>query len=332
MIPHPDFLKNIIHLFKKDKIGFVQTPQYYKNNSLNEITEGAWDQQRFFFGPIMKGKNNVNSAFICGTNFAIRRVALEEVGGMCEDNIAEDFLTSLSIHQKGWQSEYIPQVMVEGLAPEDLLSYYKQQLRWSRGSLEVLFGSNPLFKKGLSIAQKIQYLSSALYYFNGVIILIDMSMPLLFLFFGLEPVATSTTAFAIFFIPYMFVNLYTLFITSNQTITFKTFSFAQSSFALQQLAIKSVLLKQQMSFSVTPKRAQEGNFLFLAYPHLGYCVLMIFAIGFGIYRDGFNPSVITNMTWGLFNITLFVPFILASYNWKNLFYMKKIILLSLQSG
>jgi cellulose synthase (UDP-forming) len=318
MVPHRNFLTTVLPYFNDPNVGFVQTPQYYKNHQTNAITEGAWDQQRLFFGPIMQGKDKHNAAFICGTNFAIRRIALHQVGGMCEDNIAEDFLTSLSVHQKGWTSCYIPHVLVEGLAPEDLLSYYKQQLRWARGSLEVLFASNPFFKKGLTFAQKIQYLSSALYYLNGVVIVIDMIMPLFFLFFGIEPVVSTTVNFAIFFIPYMFLSMYTLSTVSANSITLKGLSFSQSSWALQLLALKSVLLKQKMGFAVTSKSALSGNFVSLAYPHFAYILLVIIGIGIGIGREGINPSVLTNIAWALFNVILFVPFILVALPNPNL--------------
>src|SRR5579883_1123657 len=99
MIAYPDFLEKTIPYFQDKKIGFVQTPQYYINHDKNAVTRGAWDQQELFFGPIMVGKEHSNAAFICGTNVVIRRKTLEQVGGMCEDNIAEDFLTSLFIHQ-----------------------------------------------------------------------------------------------------------------------------------------------------------------------------------------------------------------------------------------
>src|SRR5579871_6135388 len=83
----PDFLSTVLPYFTDPKVGFVQTPQYYQNNAINTVSAGSWEQQEFFFGPIMRGKDTSNSAFICGTNFAIRRIALEQVGGMDEKNI-----------------------------------------------------------------------------------------------------------------------------------------------------------------------------------------------------------------------------------------------------
>lgn len=319
MEPHTDFIEKTIYYFQDSAVGFVQSPQYYKNYKKNIITGSAWEQQEFFFGPIMEGKDQHNSSFICGTNFVVRRHALVEVGGMCEDNIAEDFLTSLFIHQKKWRSMYVPYVLAEGLAPEDLLSYYKQQLRWARGSLEILFKHNPFFKKGLMWTQRIQYLSSALYYFNGVIVLIDMIIPLVFLFTGVQAVTTSTTSFAIFFIPFILSSLYTLYRISEGSLSFRAISFSQSIWTLQLTAVISVILGRKTTFNVTPKKAQQGNFISLAYPHIFYAVLVFLASVVGIYREGLNPAVLTNVAWGILNVTMFMPFIAASYRWSSLF-------------
>jgi cellulose synthase (UDP-forming) len=319
MAPHADFLEKTIPYFADQNVAFIQTPQFYNNKELNQVTGGAWEQQELFFGPIMKGKEKSNAVFICGTNVAIRRVPLEQVGGMCEDNIAEDFLTSFFIHQKGWKSYYVSEVLAEGSAPEDLLSYCKQQLRWARGSLEVFFTFNPLFRRGLTWAQKIEYLSSAMYYVNGIIVMIDALIPIVSLATGIQPVAGTTTSFAFFFLPFMFLNMYTLYLATNGAVTFRALSFSMSSWSLQLQAIKSVILKQKMGFAITPKKALEGNFLFLAFPHLFYFAIILIAGYAAVVREGFTPSVITNITWGAFNILMFLPFIKAAYNWNALF-------------
>jgi cellulose synthase (UDP-forming) len=308
------FLKRMIPYFSKQEIGFVQSPQYYANHEKNLITQASWEQQELFYGPIMRGKDSYNSAFICGTNVAIRRSALLAVGGMVEDSITEDFLTSIYIHQKGYKSVYIPEVLATGLAPEDLLSYYKQQRRWARGSLEVLFRENPFFKRGLTMKQRWQYLSSALYYLNGLVILIDMFMPLIFLFLGVKPVSSSTINFAFYFIPFMFLNMLTLYLASDKYITFRAIAFSQASFTLQLSALLSAITGRKDRFSITAKKGLSGNFAHLAYPHIIYGVVVVIGSVIAIYREGLDPSVVTNLAWAFFNITLFYPFIKASFN------------------
>ncbi len=309
MVPQPEFLQKIMPAFADPHLAFVQTPQFYSNAPDSMISGSAWEQQALFFGPIMEGKDQSNAAFICGTNVAIRRTALEEVGGMCEDNIAEDFLTSLRIHQKGWKSLYHSEVLCTGLAPCDILSYVKQQLRWARGSLEVLFGSNPVFKPGLKWKQKLEYLSSGLYYLNGLVVAIDIAVPIACLFFGWRPVEASTTNFAALFLPFIFLNLITLSLVTQHTVSFRALAFSQSSWVIQLQALWAVLRRKNIGFVVTPKQAQTGNFLNLAAPHLMYILLGTVALAVGVWREGFSPSVLANGSWVLFNSIMFLPFI-----------------------
>jgi cellulose synthase (UDP-forming) len=260
----------------------------------------------------MTGKNRLNSAFMCGTNMVLRREAILQAGGMCEFNIAEDFLTSLFIHNKGWNSLYVPKVLAEGLAPEDFLSYYKQQFRWTRGSLEVIFKYNPLFMRGLSWSQRFQYLISASYYLSGVIVLVDAMLPIIFLLTGAVAVVTSTMALAFVFLPYIFIALYTLQITSNFTFTYEAIAFSLSSFYIQIKAIFAILTNEKTSFAVTSKKQIQGNFLYLSIPQLVYCGLLLVALAVGFVREGVSASLLANLAWGLVNVAAFLPFILAS--------------------
>ncbi len=311
-VPYTNFLKEVMGYFVDDKMGFVQTPQFYHNQKLNMVTQTAWDQQSLFFGPIMKGKNRLNSAFMCGTNMAVSRKALEDAGGMCEFNIAEDFLTSLFVHQKGWKSVYVPQVLAEGLAPEDFLSYYKQQYRWTRGSLEVIFKYNPLFRRGLSWPQKFQYLISASYYLSGIVVLLNALLPIVFLFTGATVVATSSMALAFVFLPYIFLNLYVLQLTSNYAYTYRAIAFSLSSFYIQIRAVIAVLMNQKTSFAVTSKHALSGNFLYLTIPQSAYIALALAGGAVAFLREGLSAALIANAAWVTVNIVAFLPFIIAS--------------------
>ena len=311
-VPHPDFLQKTVGYFADPKMAFVQTPQYYVNFATNMVTEAAWEQQQLFFGPLCKGKNRLGSVFMCGTNMVLRRTAVIEAGGMCETNIAEDFLTSLFIHERGWKSAYVPEVLAEGLAPEDFLSYYKQQFRWARGSLEVIFRYNPLLRRGLSWPQRIQYLASASYYLSGFVVVINAAMPLIFFFTGLVPFQISTMNLAAAFIPYIFLNLYILQVSSNFTYTFRALSFSVSSFWLQIRAVTAVLIKEKTVFAVTSKTAIQGNFLIYATPHLIYFGLTLIGLGYATWREGISAALVTNLAWALLNCVIFSQFVAAA--------------------
>lgn len=311
-IPKPELLSRMMGYFADENVAFVQSPQYYKNHAQNQVTGGAWEQQALFFGAICKGKDASNTTFMCGTNMVVRRIALLQAGGMSEESIAEDFLTSLLIHENGWKSVYVPEVLAEGLAPEDFLSYYKQQHRWARGSLEVIFRYNPLFRRGLSVAQRIQYLSSSSFYLSGLIVFMNAMLPLVYFYFGAEPLQISTMTLALIFIPYLFIVLYTVQLTSNFSYTFRALSFTLSSFPIHMQAVWQILTGKKSGFAVTSKRKLAGNYTYLVTPHLAYIGLVALGIAVALFREGPTASVLTNTAWAFIYIAVFIPFILAA--------------------
>ncbi len=310
-VPHTQFLRKTMCYFVDKKLGFVQTPQFYKNAYVNAVALSSWEQQEIFFGPICRGKNRFNAVTMCGTNMVIRREALVGVGGMAE-SIAEDFVTGVFIHEKGWKSVYVPEVLAEGLAPEDFLSYTKQQFRWTRGALDVLFKYNLFFRRGLTFMQKIQYLSSVTYFLSGVVVLMNILLPVLFLYTGIIPVKIDTMLLALIFIPYMFLTIGVLASTSNRRFSFRALSFSMGAFWIHIQALWSVVTKQKVSFAITSKVGLEGNFLHLTLPHILYVALALGSVPVALMREGLSASVINNLAWAAFDVGILLPYIFAS--------------------
>ncbi len=311
-IPHRDFLRKTASYFSDPRMGFVQTPQFYRNYADNFVTRSSWEQQEIFFGPICKGKNRLNAATMCGTNMVIRREALEAVGGMDTRSIAEDFITGLHIHQAGYRSVYVPEVLAEGLATEDLLTYSKQQFRWARGALDVVFRWNPLFMRKLTWAQRIQYLSSASFYLTGLFVVIDALLPIVYLYAGLVPVEVSGMVLAGIFLPYFFFTLYMIQRASNFTFSFSSLCFSMGSFMIHLRALFSALTLRKSAFTVTQKSRIGGTFITLVLWHIAYIAIVIAGIPLAFAREGFTASLINNAAWTLLNITIFIPFIRAA--------------------
>lgn len=318
-VPHKDFLKKTVGYFCDPLMGFVQTPQYYKNYDANLTTEGAWDQQELFYGPICRGKNRLNSVTMCGTNMVISREALAEVGGMCTESIAEDFATGLFIHARGWKSTYVSEVLAEGLAPADFFSYYKQQSRWARGALDIIFKYNVFKMKGITFAQRIQYLSSVSFFFSGLVVALNMLLPIVFLYTGLIPLQISSMLLAAVFLPYIFLILFILSSTSGYRFSFTSLSFANSGFFIHIQAFFEAIAQRKNSFFITPKDSIKGDFLHLVMPQLIYISILIIGIPVALMREGLTPSLINNVAWASVNIGIFIPYMFAAapaLGWK----------------
>ena len=193
-IVYPNFLDQTLGFFEDDKVGFVQVSQGYYNQYRSFVANGAAEQTYHFYGPYQMGFLGLGSAVAIGANCVFRRKALESIGGHAV-SLAEDFLTSLKIHAKGWKSIYNPVIVSRGIVPEDLNSFCNQQLKWSRGAFEVLFSEFPKYFSKLSFGQKLVYFSIGTYYLTGVCTLFFMLVPFFYFFFGALPLNMNLSDF-----------------------------------------------------------------------------------------------------------------------------------------
>ncbi len=311
-IPMRDWLKRMAGYFIDSSVAFAQSPQYYRNHTKTYVANAAWQQQTLFFGPICRGKDRLNALFMCGTNMLIRRTALESVGGMRQDSITEDLATSLHMHAAGWKSVYVPRILARGLAPEDLGSYCQQQFRWARGSLEVLLKHNPLLLRGLTWQQRIQYLASVTYYLNGVVVLVDAALPLFYFYGGYIPIRSATMAIALIFVPYIYTTLYMLQLMSSFAFSFNAIAFSIGSWQVYLWAFIVTVLRIPSTFKVTAKERRDASYVGLVALHVLYALAISIGIGWAARREGISSALITNASWGLLYIVLFVPFVRGS--------------------
>ncbi|HEY0158738.1 MAG TPA: glycosyltransferase family 2 protein [Thermoanaerobaculia bacterium] len=185
-IPFPELLDRVLGYFADEEVGFVQVAQAYGNAGESFVARAAAEQTFAFYGPIMQGMHGTGTAVAIGANCTFRRKALESIGGHGL-GLAEDLVTSIRLHARGWTSIYVPEVLSRGLVPSDLDSYLKQQLKWSRGVYEVLFREYPRAFRSLTAYQKISYFMIGSYYLVGVTSLIFLSVPLIYLIFRKQP-------------------------------------------------------------------------------------------------------------------------------------------------
>ncbi|HEU4889879.1 MAG TPA: glycosyltransferase [Thermoanaerobaculia bacterium] len=185
-VPFPQFLDRVLGYFDDEEVGFVQVAQAYGNARESFVARAAAEQTYAFYGPILQGMHGTGTAVAIGANCTFRRTALDSIGGHGL-GLAEDLVTSIRLHAKGWKSVYVPEVLSRGLVPADLDSYLKQQLKWSRGVYEVLFREYPRAFRALTAYQKISYFMIGSYYLVGVTSLIFLAVPLIYLFTGRQP-------------------------------------------------------------------------------------------------------------------------------------------------
>jgi cellulose synthase (UDP-forming) len=196
-IPFPGFLHQTLGYFADPEVGFVQVCQAYYNQYRSFTAAGAAEQTYTFYGPSQMALHGMGSAVAIGANCTFRRKALESIGGH-GIGLAEDLITSIRIHAAGWKSVYNPVIVSRGLVPEDLGSFCKQQLKWSRGLFEVAFSELPRLWTRLRFWQKISYATISTYYMVGVTMMIFVLLPFLFFATGVLPANMRIVDFIVY--------------------------------------------------------------------------------------------------------------------------------------
>jgi cellulose synthase/poly-beta-1,6-N-acetylglucosamine synthase-like glycosyltransferase/beta-mannanase len=204
--PVPEFLDVIVPYFTDEKIGFVQVVQAYSNQGDSLIARGAAQQTFQFYGPMMMTMNHYGTVLAIGANCTFRRAALESIGGHAA-GLSEDMHTAMRLHAKGWRSVYVPAVLTYGLVPSTLSAYYKQQLKWARGTFELLVTTFPELFRNFTWRQRLHYFTIPFHYFSGVIFLINFLVPILSLVMGVIPLKVDILSFTLVGLPFITATL-----------------------------------------------------------------------------------------------------------------------------
>lgn len=122
-----------------------------------------------FYGSIHRGLDRWGGAFFCGSAAVLRRKALDDAGGFSGKSITEDAETALVVHAKGWESMYLNRAMIAGLQPETMSTMITQRGRWATGMMQIFRLQNPLFRRGLSMTQRLCYLNCISFWFFPLI-------------------------------------------------------------------------------------------------------------------------------------------------------------------
>ncbi|MCF7865857.1 glycosyltransferase [Candidatus Woesearchaeota archaeon] len=154
-IPKKDFLKIIVEPFQNPKVAIVQGRQGFINTEKNLITKFAAYLLMIHHTILMPINHKFNSVFFCGTGGAIRKKAIDDVGGWNADSITEDSDLSVKILSKGYKNVYV-KFETPSEVPETIEAFLKQQQRWTFGNIRVFIDNAKqiIFSKKFKFGQK----------------------------------------------------------------------------------------------------------------------------------------------------------------------------------
>lgn len=279
-VPFPEFLDRVLGHFSDPRVGFVQVAQAYYNQDRSFTAAAAAEQTYAFYGPGLMGLHGHGASVAIGANCTFRRSALASIGGHGV-GLAEDLITAIRLHAGGWRSIYVPEVVSRGLVPEDLGSYYKQQLKWSRGVYEVLFTEIPQLWFRLTWRQRLAYLTIGTYYLCGVSTAVYLVFPYLYLWTGVQPATMRFAGFLMAVAPvgaigtaiYMFVQRWLCDAGTERGMHWRGLALKIACWPVFLAGTVLGIVRAEIPYVPTAKQAVRGRFFRLAWPHLVLLVL-----------------------------------------------------------
>jgi cellulose synthase (UDP-forming) len=210
-VPRRSFLQMTLGWFLRDsRLGLVQTPHQFYSPDPFERNLGQFrrvpNEDELFHRLVQDGNDLWNASFFCGSCAILRRIALDEIGGIAVETVTEDAHTALRMQRFGWNTAYINIPQASGLATESLAAHIGQRIRWARGMTQILRIENPLFASGLSLSQKLCYLNATTHFLFALPRLIFLTVPLVYLLLGDVNIYGYTWAILAYAFPHLVLS------------------------------------------------------------------------------------------------------------------------------
>lgn len=112
----------------------LQFPQFYRNAGQMDVHS----ELNYYFNHHLYRPFNRKRALSTGAYAVIRRSDILSLGGWSGASLTEDAQMGVLMHQRGFRSQFIPEVIATGLLPTSLNDLMCQRRRWIYGNMQVL--------------------------------------------------------------------------------------------------------------------------------------------------------------------------------------------------
>ncbi|MEU2551053.1 glycosyltransferase [Streptomyces sp. NPDC013313] len=135
----PATVRELVQPFADPRVGAVAGNAKVGNK---DTLIGAWQHIEYVMG--FNLDRRMYDVLRCmptipGAVGAFRRSALERVGGMSDDTLAEDTDITMAMHRDGWHVVYAEKARAWTEAPESVQQLWSQRYRWSYGTMQAIW-------------------------------------------------------------------------------------------------------------------------------------------------------------------------------------------------
>lgn len=179
----PDWLLRMVPYFDNENVGFVQSPQDYRDRHVSTFKRFCYWEYAGFFNIGMVQRNEYNAIIQHGTMTMVRKSAFDKVGNWAQWCICEDSELGLRLYEAGYDSVYVKDSFGQGLMPDTMSGYMTQRFRWVYGAMQIIKGHwrsfLPSKTSTLTSAQRYYFVAGWLPWFSDALALLFTTTSLL---------------------------------------------------------------------------------------------------------------------------------------------------------
>ncbi|WP_132693303.1 glycosyltransferase family 2 protein [Rhodovulum steppense] len=163
-VPQPGYLRELLRGFVDPEVGYVSAPSICASNARESwAARMRLDHEGMFHGILQAGYSNGWAPMCIGSHYAVRTVALREIGGLGPE-LAEDHSTTMMMNAFGWRGVHAFDAIAVGDGPVTFADMLTQEFQWSRSLVTLFLRYTPGYFSGLRPILKFQFLFSQLWY------------------------------------------------------------------------------------------------------------------------------------------------------------------------
>ena len=197
-----------------------------------------------------------------------------------------------------------------GKTPESIKAYSKQQLRWATGSFEIFLKQNPMFNKQLTFDQRIQYLMTTSFYFNGFAIAGLLTLPVLQIYFNLTPIALNISflKWIVLYSGFYFTQLLLSALTMGG-LKYQSLMLSAASFPIFIKAFFNALRNKNEAWHATNRiGSYDSPFNYIQSQTLVFLFLLITTF-VGVWKSIYTMEFSVSIIWCAINTIVFGCFV-----------------------
>lgn len=289
-VVQPTILDDLLGHFKDTKVALVASRQSFT------VEENDFNHDYMFYNHMQTGKNADDAAISCGSGVIYRRKALDAIGGFSEWNLVEDLHTSYVFHSKGYKTVYVSQPYVLGHAPSDLSAIYKQRGTWALDTLRIMYWQSPLFKRGLSMRQRLHYFEIGYCYLVSAFFLTGIYAINFYTLFSNEQVHDGGYWYIVFRLPALVATLWFFGWLSRGQLTSRVWAGLFPVYA-KAAVLALFAVRKKPRYRVTPKTDHGKREIHLVIPQMAFLAVGYSALIFNILVYGLTTIFIFSGFW-----------------------------------